>query len=534
MDLRYYQVECIKNILESLRKKSATVVCLPTGTGKSLVIAELCKIAQQNNKKVLCITHNKDLVQQNEQEYKKYYSKADTGICCAGLNRKEVLQTVIFATVQTYINIKNEDCFNLIIIDEAHRIPPGGNDSQAQYNQVIAQEKEKNPKIKIVGLTATPYRMGQGLLIEGEDRLFEEICYSADFMKLVKENFLCFVTSMHGGFSADTSKLHLKKGEFIEKEATEEFMNILPQQVDFIIRKGQNRKKWIVFCQSVEHAKAMHKKMTENNIKTALVLGDKDRDIGIKEIKDGNVQCVVNVNVLTTGFNVPDIDMIVLCRATASTSLYVQMVGRGTRVHPSKKDCLVLDFGENIERHGPIDLASQAKKNNNGVAPVKVCPQCGIFLHTMVKQCECGHEFELPEKNTGKNLKSSAAEGGILSSEALKLHADNIEFEPTITKSGYKSIIMSFLQDGERWPICRVWLNLWHDNEYARQISAKVLDDITKGNAHHFLPLDYELASMALNDVFSSGEITKPDFIYVKQEKDSKYLKYLSCGWEDK
>jgi DNA repair protein RadD len=141
-----------------------------------------------------------------------------------------------------------------------------------------------------------------------------------------------------------------------------------------------------------------------------------EREGKIAAFKAGRLRCLINVNVLTTGFNVPHVDLVALVRATASTGLYVQMVGRGTRLADGKVNCLVLDYGQNVERHGFIDAVKPRDKDSggNGTAPVKMCEVCQTMCHTAVRVCpECGNEFPAPTSNHG----TKAYGGAILSTQ---------------------------------------------------------------------------------------------------------------------
>jgi hypothetical protein len=311
-------------------------------------------------------------------------------------------------------------------------------------------------------------------------------------------------------------------------------MAVLPAQVASIIEAGKTRKKWLVFATSVKHAEALQQALNEH-IDTGLVHGGvTDRDQVINDFKAGKLRACVNVNIMTTGTNIPAIDMIVLCRATQSTSLYVQMVGRGTRKSDDtgKKDCLVLDFGQNTLRHGPIDTASQSRSGGGKEPLGRQCPECDTVSPIGSAICiACGFVFPKPQRKVGKNLKESAGEGGITSIEPIKLYVDAVEFKAEVTSNGNDCIIMNFIQNGERWPVHREWLMLWHDNEWVHRMAWRKLNAITNGQAEELKGLEREVIAQVLNEGYTLGEIPRIDFInLLPNKKDKKYFDLIAWG----
>jgi DNA repair protein RadD len=550
LQLRPYQTECARAISEAVQRKKNPVAVIPTGGGKSLVIAYVCARIAAAGKRVLLLTHVKELVEGNFEELMRLSPFIDAGIYSAGLSRKDAGHAAISAGVQSYVRqAYNEDAFDYIIIDEAHRVPPDG---EGQYRKIIDAETAKNPKIRVIGLTATPYRQSQGLLTEGDGALFDEICYQADFLDMVRDGYLAPVTSYHGLGSADMRGVHTRRGEFLEAEAEAAFMAVLPEQVAAIIKAGEKRKKWLIFATSIRHAEALHFALNDalGGERIGLVHGEIERDPVIEAFKADKILGIVNVNILTTGFNVPSVDMLALCRATQSTSLYVQMVGRGTRIAPGKTDCLVLDFGGNVARHGPIDLATQAKGGGGGGDKkelAKTCKACGALNHLAVKECEvCGELFPIKPREIGKNLESKAANGGIVSTEATRIYCDSVNFVADVTGEKSKTpgqpvIIMEFIQNGEYWPVHRQWLMLWHDNDFARSKSWTMLNAVTGGKAHLLRenitgePIEQsEKYAAALNAAYAAGKFQRIDFVLLlPNKKNPKYHDLVSWGMQD-
>jgi DNA repair protein RadD len=529
---RPYQIAAVKAASASVRSGKSPLIVLPGGTGKALCVAMMSNQIVRHGKRVLNLTHDRGLVGQNHAELLTYEPLIDAGIYSAGLSRKDTGHAAMFAGIQSYVNhAYDSGRFDYILIDEAHRVPPG---DQGQYQKVFEVERKKNPDIRIIGLTATPFRMGQGSLIEGDDRLFDEICYEAFYLDMVRDGYLSMVTAQIGKGSADLIGVHIRRGEYVESEAEEAFMAVLPSQVSAIIEAGKNRKKWLIFATSVRHAEALQQALNEH-VKTGIVVGgdEKNRDKTINTFKHDDMRACVNVNIMTTGTNVPAIDMLVLCRATHSTSLYVQMIYRGTRLSPGKKDCRVLDFGQNTLRHGPIDTASQSRSGGGGKEPLgRQCPECDTVSPIGSAVCiACGFVFPKPQRKVGKNLKESAGEGGITSIEPIKLYVDDVGFKADVTSNGNDCIIMNFIQNGERWPVHREWLMLWHDNEWVHRMAWRKLNAITNGQAEELKGLDRNVIETVLNEAYQSKEIPRIDFVnLLPNKKEKKYFDLIAWG----
>ena len=321
--------------------------------------------------------------------------------------------------------------FDLIIIDEAHLLPEDG---EGMYRTFLRDMKTINPNVRLIGLTATPYRMKSGMLC-GPDNLLTEICYEIGVKELIVRGYLCPLKSKGSSHAVDTSNLHVRGGEFVPAEVeqlvgTEEFEQTACRE---IVARTRDRNSVLVFAASVERAEAVCKLLkTYSGAECAVVTGDTssgERDVLLRRFKREHVDAnligdplpplkyLVNVNVLTTGFDAPNVDCVVLLRPTASPGLFYQMVGRGFRLHESKKDCLVLDYGNNIVRHGPVDavrIKHSSQRDGDGTAPAKECPKCHQIVHAAVSVCnECGYEF--PKRSL--NHEREASSEGVVSGE---------------------------------------------------------------------------------------------------------------------
>lgn len=409
IDLRYYQSEAVEAAFNYLcANQGNPVINLPTGAGKSVVVAELARRAVEDYKgRVLILQHRKELVEQNADKVSKLYGKP-VGINSAGLRRHATDEDVVLGGIQTVYSKAN--LFgrrNLVIVDEVHLVP---NEGEGMYRTFFEQLRQINPGLRVVGLTATPYRTGEGAIVS-KGGLFQDLCYDAPVKDLIDKGYLCRLTNKPPKYEADTSKLHLRGGEFITSEMQQLFsdMDGIKKSCREITESTKGRKSIIVFCAGVSHAHEVCEEMRRMTGDRCEVISgetsDLERAAYIEGFRLGSIRFLVNVDVLTTGFDAPGVDCVCLLRATNSPGLYYQMVGRGLRTSPTKQDCLVLDFGGNLRRHGPIDAidfgAKAARKAGNAPVdgPKKECPSCQETIPAGCRMCDCGFEFPKPKPN---------------------------------------------------------------------------------------------------------------------------------------
>jgi DNA repair protein RadD len=405
MDLRWYQKEAVESAFDSLISKSGNpVICLPTGSGKSLVIAELTrKAVEEFNGRVLILQHRKELIEQNREKVQRLLS-IPIGSYSAGLNKREVENDVVLCGIQSsYDKATIFGRRHLVIIDESHLVP---NNDLGMYRTFLSDLAAINPGLKIVGLTATPFRTGEGSICS-RDGVFQSICYDAPIRKLIDQGYLCRVINNPSHSEVDTSKLKIRAGEFITKEVESLFDHYATiQACEEIVANSANRQSCLVFCSSVEHADKTAKIIAElTGERCESISGESlaiERATIIDDFRNQRLRWLTNVDVLTTGFDAPCIDLIAILRATASPGLFAQIVGRGLRVHESKLDCLILDFGQNIKRHGAIDAIDYGKSKKRGAGekqegPTKDCPACENSMPASKRECECGFRFPAKE-----------------------------------------------------------------------------------------------------------------------------------------
>jgi DNA repair protein RadD len=403
---RHYQKSAHDATWQYLSNQSGEpLIVLPTGAGKSLVIAMLVEQARKFDARVIVLQHRKELIEQNAEKIQILLPDIKVGVYSAGLNSRDTDADVVCAGIQSVHNKAHEfGRRELILIDEVHLVS-GKDDSM--YGKFLADIRAINPRARMVGLTATPFRTGEGPVC-GRDKLFQRICYEAFTGDLIREGWLCPVTNKPADATVDTSKIKRRGSEFISSEMAKAFDS--GDKVELacgeIVAKCHDRHSVLVFSAGVEHAEHVAETLrTLTGERVGLVTGETlpvERVTTLADFKAGNLRWLVNCDVLTTGFDAPCIDAIAVLRATMSPGLFAQIVGRGLRKHESKTECLVLDFGGNIARHGSIDdpnygratagsgSGSAVEKNGRG----KECLNCGIDVPASDKECpECGFRF---------------------------------------------------------------------------------------------------------------------------------------------
>lgn len=452
MKLRPYQVEAVQSIWNYFENGGTgnPLICHPTGVGKSLVIAGFIKSVFERYpyQRLLMLTHVKELIEQNYDKLITYWPPAPAGIYSAGLRKRDTQSSIVFAGIGSVAKRANEfGHIDLIMIDECHLVSPN---SKTMYHKFITELLKINPHLKVIGLTATPYRMGSGLLTD-EGQLFTDICHDLTSMEafnnLVDEGYLCTLVPKKTDLVYDISNVKMRGGEFVQKDLqiAVDKHELTVAAVEESIRIASDRNVWLLFTTGIEHTMHTVEVLNDYGITAKAVhSGNKDypmtgkqRDDIIAEYKRGEFQALVNNGVLTTGFDHPPVDYIGVMRPIGSTGLWLQILGRGTRpLYESgfdlstaegrlaaiaasvKPNCLVGDFGANSQRLGPINdpVIPKRRKKGSGEAPVKLCEGltkdntiCNIWVHAGLKFCpHCDNEFtfeiKLKEEASTKEL----------------------------------------------------------------------------------------------------------------------------------
>jgi DNA repair protein RadD len=396
---RWYQSEANDAVWKYLNEKSGNcVVVLPTGAGKSLLIALLIKKALEFGGRVVVLAHRKELLQQNADEIRGLIPGVDVGIYSAGLKKKEIHNAVVVAGIQSVFR-KAEDLGrrHLVLVDECHLC----SDLEESMYSMFLNAMKQQEGLRIVGLSATPFRTGTGPIC-GPDRIFQRIVFEAKTAQLITEGFLCPITNKVAEAEVNTDKVGLRGGEFVESEMQAAFdvdEKVQAACVE-ILAKCVNRHSVLVFASGIHHAQQIAELLPGSAVVTGETLPI-ERAETLRRFVAGELRFLVNVDVLTTGFNARCVDAIAILRATMSPGLFCQMVGRGLRLHDSKTNCLLLDFGGNIARHGSIDDEDFGRSEGKGRAGVaaengrgKKCPSCELDVSPSTVVCpECNFIF---------------------------------------------------------------------------------------------------------------------------------------------
>lgn len=430
MQLRYYQKECIDSLYKWFMERKDNPLCvLATGTGKSVIIAKFIQEAIETfpDTRIICCIDTKELVQQNYEKLCQLWPFAPVGIYSAGLKRRQTNSQILFCGIQSVY--KKADILgktDLLIVDEAHMLSLKTN---SMWQKFI---RELNPD-RVIGFTATPYRLDSGLLYKGTDAIFGGICYEYGIKTGVEDKYITEIIPKRMTTRLSVDGVGKRGGDFIESQLQKavDLEHITKAAVDEIVEYGEERKGWLVFSAGVEHAYHIADEIKLRGFSCEVIEGNTssaDRDKYISDFKEGKIRCLVNNSVLTKGFDAPHIDLMAVLRPTMSPVLWTQMVGRGLRLSQGKDNCLLLDFAENVQRFGFIDEIIFKDKmkgdSNESPPPMKECPQCDTIVHAAIRTCpECEHEFPKPEPD----ISQKSYDGAIMSTQ-VQNEEKNVEF----------------------------------------------------------------------------------------------------------
>jgi DNA repair protein RadD len=403
LTLRQYQEAALRELFVFWRNGGGNpLIAMATGTGKSVVIAFLIKqlLTDYPNMRVLVTAPNRELLEQNIRELQNIWPEAPIGINCDGLGCRDTETQILFATVNSvYRNPQAIGERHLVIIDEGHLIPHG---DQGMYHTTLSSLRELAPDLRVVGLTATPFRLDSGHLCEGDGHLFEKVVFEYTIGEGISDGWLAPLSSKATSKAAtiDVSGVGKRGGEYIAEqlEAAAIRNNAVDLACDELATYQGKRRAWLVYCVGITHAGLVRDALRARGVHTEMVLGetpDQERDRIIEDFRAGRLTALVSVNVLSYGFNVPHVDLIAMLRPTCSAGLYIQQVGRGTRKADGKENCVVLDFAGNVRRFGPVDnVRIKTKGSREGQTPTKTCPECNEIVLLAATECpSCGHQF---------------------------------------------------------------------------------------------------------------------------------------------
>jgi DNA repair protein RadD len=459
MKLRPYQEEAIKQTRKFLSKNDKALIVAGTGSGKSVINAELIYLAAIKNKKILQLVHTKELVDQNSKEFANLCNSRNVNfsfsICCSGLGKPCTNSNIVFASPQTFVNRMNNTNYDLIIIDECDRIPSSEN---SIYRKILS-----NYNGKVIGMTATPYRENN-TPIYNNDGFFDGISYKISAKELTEQGYLTpfQYIKYNNQVHIDTDSIKVKKnGSYIEESHANAFKNFYKETCEFTLQNTAYHKKVMIFCVNIDHAQTVAKVMGISHVVHSK-LTKKERDDIIYEFKHSiSIKYIINVGILTIGFNVPSVDCIVLMRAIQSAPLYLQIIGRAQRLSKNKEFFNIIDFGNNISRFKGIydddvfnnispagnsfyrDINEEDKIVSENAIPKDIkCKVCSSVIQSQDIQCmNCG----LIIKN---NLSIKPHTPEFFEENVL-----NIRFKLTKSKKGYDMYVINIVTNSRVVPL---------------------------------------------------------------------------------
>jgi DNA repair protein RadD len=525
MTLRPYQQKTIDSLYEWFSSnKGNPCIVLPTGAGKSHVIAEICRTALKDfpSTRVLMLCTQKELIEQNAEKLRIHWPNAPIGVYSASMRKKELGEPITFASIQSIKGrITELGHINLVIIDEAHQV---NHKDEGVYRSFLSALMPDS----IIGLTASPFRMGHGLITD-DPAIFTDLIEPVTIDELQRKGFLSKLISKHTKQVLSTEGVHKRGGEFIESELQKavDIQETNLAVVEETIERAADRKSWLFFCTGIDHSHHIRDILKEKGITAETITGKtpkKEREQIIKDFKEGKIKALTNANVLTTGFDAPNIDLIAFVRPTESPGLYMQMGGRGLRLKDHTDHCLILDFAGVIETHGPINNVRipGRKSDEPGIPPSKICPECDSIIAAQARICpDCGNVFDIQKQLKEWKLRHDDIMG--LSPKELTV-SRWVWSKYESRKSKKEMLRVSYYGEAISDTPIHEYLCVLHEG-YAGVKGMGLLRMISKESGVNIM--DYpDLDSLAV----AMTESSKPDFIEYK--KEGRYDRIVNRVWD--
>ena len=548
LKLRDYQQQSIIELYDYIRNSKGLNPCLvlPTGAGKSVVIAKIATDFFEKSKgKLIMLTHNQELIEQNYKKVIQFVNHNDVGIYSSGLGKMQLDRKITFAGIQSIHNKKTPD-YKVIMVDECHLI---NTKEQGIYRTFI----DKFPDALVIGLTATPYRMDNGYINVGDNPLFNDLIIpdGTTIPELIAGGYLSTLKSKVSDTGLSFKGVKKSKGDFNEKQVGEivNHFDAIEKVVLDLIERTKNFKHVLIFCSGIDHSVNISQALCDKGERSFYVHGKMtkaDRKMAIDSFKGGILKYLCNPNILTTGFDYPDIDCVVMLRPTYSVVLYVQIAGRGLRLKSHTDHCVILDYVGNIERHGTI--INPKVKDKKDEVTTKICPQCLEVNEKENDICiDCGYDFNAEkeaEKASKGGEKEAKQDGYALSNEDIMYdenEPEDIEISSwnwqiyTSKTDGKRGVVGNFNAiDGRKIPMFlavesekaqyaiknnlqKIRFNVIGDNFYHVYVNNQLDDDVNVFNINNFIS--------QCNHV----TVTKPTSITVK--KDGNFYKFLKINY---
>lgn len=476
MPLRPYQQDAVESAMRHMQRSANVNGCvvIPTGGGKTHVMGDITQRVVANGGRVLLLAHTQELVGQNAKKLEDYCGKENVGIYSASFKKRDTDKLATSAQIQS---VYNKDLFtdiDLAIVDEAHLIRTDG---EGMYNTLFDTLLKHNPDMRVLGMTATPYRLSGGIICH-PTAMLNKIVYEIGVDTLIKQGYLCPITLRGSRYEVNTAGIKKTGGDFNVKELASVWEGDNAENeanaVNEIIQLTQDRNSVLIFCINLAHMDRVKSMLHKAGHDALCVDGNTDqmfREQHLEDFKEDRVKFMLNVGVLTTGFDAPNIDCVVLLRPTASEGLYYQMIGRAFRLHPSKENALILDYGGNVKRLGPIDKlqkrverrGKKGKQDKKEVDEHWQCPDCNTYNERLVKTCEnCGYEKPAPKVDHDANADQSSS---LLSSppvEVMHTVAKMTLTDYTSNRSGKRMLKVDYYTAKSFYPVVSEYVCMLH------------------------------------------------------------------------
>ncbi len=454
MQLRPYQQDACRFVVDQFdRTSDPALLVLPTGGGKTQIFSAISHyfVLRDPAARIVVLAHRSKLIEQAANRLRSIVP-APVGVWCGSLGLKQAEQITV-ATIQSMRDFPMAP--DLVIVDEAHNIPHG---EDGQYRQLLAKLP---PHARLLGVTATPYRLGGGEIV-GPDHLFPLITFRVDMLELIRDGYLVRPRLYQGAAEAliSTEGLRVVAGDYNQKDLETRVADhgLIQRQVYDALPRLAGRHKVVWFCVDIAHAEAVAAHL-DDAVVIHSRLPQHERERALAGFSAGLYRHIINVSVLTEGWDEPAVDAIVLLRPTQSPVFYVQSVGRGLRtlegigalptaaerlaaIAKSKADCLVLDYARVVENLGPVNdpvIKTQYQgKGKAGEPPLKVCDECREYVPIAARVCpECGAAFPEPKGEAPINLTTEGGPARILETgEPFEMPVSNLFAEEYVSRSG--------------------------------------------------------------------------------------------------
>lgn len=532
IELRDYQSRALSMLYDWLEKNTGhPCIVLPTGSGKSIVIAELCKqaITEWPETQIVMLTRSIELINQNAEKLRTIWPGAPMGIYSASAGKKQLGEPITIGGPLSIVRVtKKIGHCDLLLVDEAHDI---SHKDEGSYRKIINDLMAINPSMRVIGFTASPFRLGHGMITD-KPAIFDALIEPVSIEELIYKGHLATLRSKQTGFKLDTSGVHKRGGDFIESElqAAVDTSGNNESMIDEVIKRSEGRKSWMFFATGVRHAENLRDILIGRGVSAVSVTGDmskKEREQAIADFKSGKITAITQVGCLNVGFDHPDIDLLVMARPTMSPGLYLQQAGRGLRPKSHTDHCLVLDFAGVVETHGPITNVQPPKRggDGNGEAPVKVCDNCGELVHISAMACPaCGHAFPEPEK---KKLELRDVDIMGLEGQEFEVTSWNWRIH-TSRASGKMMLACTYYGNLSDKPITE-YLPVLHDG-YAGQRAMQQLFAMANSSGAHLAEAAHLEGSEGLDYLAVQMSNSKPPSS-IEYRLDGKFHRVIKRSW---